>query len=69
MHYETIFNFDLSTREDEEYIKSLGQGISLGTALSVKYLRSLLMLSKPEESVFRVLAATEWVWKCGLYCG
>lgn len=59
MHYETIFNFDLSTREDEEYIKSLGQGISLGTALSVKYLRSLLMLSKPEESVFRVLAATE----------
>lgn len=69
MHYETIFNFDLSTREDEEDIKSLGQGISLGTALSVKYLRSLLMLSKPEESVFHVLAATEWVWKCGLYCG
>lgn len=59
MHYGTIFNFDLSTREDEEDIKSLGQGISLGTALSVKYLRSLLMLSKPEESVFHVLAATE----------
>lgn len=51
MHYETMFSFDLSTPEDEKDIKSLGQGISLGIALSVTYLLFLLMLSKPEECI------------------
>lgn len=51
MHYETMFSFDLSTPEDEKDVKSLGQGISLGIALSIKYLLFLLMLSKPGECI------------------
>lgn len=59
MLYETMFNFDLSTPENEKDIESLGQRVSLGIVPTVKRLLFLLMLSKPKEYVFHILAATE----------
>lgn len=59
MLYETMFNFDLSTPENEKDIESLGLRVSLGIVPTVKRLLFLLMLSKPKEYVFHILVATE----------
>lgn len=59
MHYRTMSNFDLRTPEDEKGIKSLGQGVSCGVALTVNHLHPVLTLSKPKESVFHVLMAVQ----------
>ena len=52
-------NFDLRTTEGGKDMKSLGQGVSLGVALTVKRLHHVLTLWKPEERVFCVLMAVQ----------
>lgn len=44
MLYETMFNFDLSTPENEKDIESLGQRVLLGIVPTVKRLLFLLLI-------------------------
>lgn len=52
-------NFDLRTPEDEQDIKSLGRGASLGVAFTVKHLHVVLTLPKPKERALHVLMAVQ----------